>query len=177
MLTFAHLHLGIGEGDAFAVVGRAYLIFIGLQWRHAGVLVAHLVEVGGDHLPGALGCLALHAAQHGEVVDGVAVGVPRQQNAALAGLCYQRILNLAVACVVEVGQVGIGVDVGHGGFGCRGSDRHKDVVLLFPSVGEIAFYLSDGPCLNQLEDAHLGNDFAIDKLPVFTAQVLYHRFR
>ena len=104
VLTLAHLRLSLGTVAALAVVDGHHLIFVGSQGRHAGVLVTHLVQVGGDDLPVVV-ALTLYAAHHVEEVDGVAVGVPRQQHTALAGLRQQFLLYLTAILVVELLEV------------------------------------------------------------------------
>ena len=101
-------HLRLGEAHALAVVGRAYLILIVLQGRDGLVLVAQLVDIGLHFFPCAI-VGSLRPTQHGEEVDGVAVGLPDEQHAALACLCLQRRVYLAYALVVEGGQRGSGI--------------------------------------------------------------------
>ena len=129
VLTLAHLHLCLGRGDAFAVVHGQHLIFVCNQRRHGLVLVAHLVQVGGHFLPSIV-VLALHAAHHLEVVDGVAVGVPGQQHAALARRRHQRRLNRTRVLVVEVEVVTIARSLtGHHGHSLA-VDKLPGAVLL-----------------------------------------------
>ena len=104
MLALTHLYLGFGRVAAFALVHGYYLIFVNSQRRYAGILVAHLVDVGCYLLPSVI-TLTLYAALHGEVVYWVAIGVPCQQHAALACGSHQGLINLTVAHVVEVGQL------------------------------------------------------------------------
>ena len=104
VLTLAGLLLSLAGADALAVVNADDLIFIRGQWRHAGVLVAQLVDIGGYLFPRIV-ALAFDTALHDEVVDGVAVSVPAQQHAALARLRQQlRIDGAGILVVEEPGQ-------------------------------------------------------------------------
>ena len=101
ILTVATGDVGLTVGNAFTVVRCANLIFIRLHGRHGLVLVAQVVDVRSNLFPRII-ALSYLAAQHGEVVDGVAVGIPTQHDAALARLRHQRLLNLTVAGVIEL---------------------------------------------------------------------------
>ena len=136
MLALAYLHLSLGGGDAFTLVGGSHLILIFQQRRHGGVFVAHLVEVGRDFFPCVI-ALSLVASQHGEEVDGVTVGVPCQEHAALSCLCHQRRFDLTVAGVVVLCEVCRRVR-GDGGFGLHDSrrDGHELAAIQHPAVVE-----------------------------------------
>ena len=165
MLTLANLDLGLGGADALAVVHAKHLILVDGQRRHAGVLVAHLVDVGGNLLPSIL-TSALHAAHHGEVVDGASVGVPRQQHTALARLRQQHLLDRTRVLVVEVGQGGLG----DGGIlrliHCHNSG-HKVVALYLPALGEVFQDFFYGSLVQ--DELHDGNRLAVDNRPVVLA--------
>ena len=161
MLTLANLDIGLGGADALAVVHAKHLIFIPEQRRHAGVLVAHLVDVGGYLLPVAVAA-ALGTAHHLEVVDGASVGVPRQQHTALARLRQQHLVNRTRVLVVEVGQGRLG----DGGIlrliHCHNSG-YKVVALYLPAVGEVFQDLFHGGFVH--DGHHDGNRLAVDNRP------------
>ena len=168
VLTLAHLHLCLGRGDAFAVVHGLYLILIRKQRRHAGVLVAHVGQVGGHFLPLVL-ALTLHAAQHAEVVDGSAVGGPRQHHAALARLRQQRLVYRTVALVVEQP---LQLRVVHGGVlvvGYRRGLRIDGVAFLHPRTAEFRQQVVQRGLRIYSSGLHLGHGLAVDNRPVVLA--------
>ena len=144
VLTLAHRGIGLGGGAALAVVHCLYLIFVGEQRRHARVLVAHVGQARGHFLPRVL-TLALHAAQHAEVVDGLVVGAPRQQHTTLARLRQQRLVHRTVVLVVEHALQLRVVDGGVLIVGLRGRGGHEFVALLRPAVVVVLsqFFLTD----------------------------------
>ena len=135
VLALAHLHFGRGRVTALAVIHAEHLVFVGSQRRHAGVLIAHIIQEGSNLFPSIV-ALTLHAAHHREVVDGVAVGVPGQQHAALASRRHQCLVYRTRVLVVEVGKRRLG-DLGVNGFLDRRGFRNEVVALLRPAVGEI----------------------------------------
>ena len=165
MLTLANLDLGLGGADALAVVHAKHLILVDGQRRHAGVLVAHLVDVGGNLLPSIL-TSALHAAHHGEVVDGASVGVPRQQHTALARLRQQHLVDRTRVLVVEVGQGGLG-DGGILRLSLRRHDGHEVVALYLPALGDVFQNFFYGSLVQ--DELHDGNRLAVDNRPIVLA--------
>ena len=165
MLTLANLDIGLGGADALAVVDAKHLIFIPEQRRHAGVLVAHLVDVGGYLLPVAVAA-ALGTAHHGEVVDGASVGVPRQQHTALARLRQQLLLYRTRVLVVEVGKGGLG-DGGILRLSLRRHDGHEVVALYLPALGDVFQDFFHGSLVQ--DELHDGNRLAVDNRPVVLA--------
>ena len=164
VLTLAHLHLCLGRGDAFAVVHGQHLIFVCNQRRHGLVLVAHLVQVGGHFLPSIV-ALALHAAHHLEVVDGLAVGVPGQQHAALARRRHQRRVNRTRVFVVEQA---LQIRVGDGPVflvRLRRGLRIDGVAFLHPRTAEFRQQVVQRGFRNYRSRLHLRNGLAVDKMP------------
>ena len=169
MLTLAGLHLGLGGTYAFTVVSSAYLIFILLQRRYGLILIAQLVQVGSYLLPGVV-ALPYFAAQHGEVVYQVAIGIPSQYHAALAGLRHQRLVYLTIAGMIEVGQCWLGeriiLRLIH-----RCGNRIDGVVLLLPTAAKFSQQVVQRGLRNYRRH-HLRHGLASNNLPV----VGTHRF-
>ena len=162
VLTLAHRGIGLGGGAALAVVHCLYLIFVGEQRRHARVLVAHVGQARGHFLPRVL-TLALHAAQHAEVVDGLVVGAPRQQHTTLARLRQQRLVYRTIVLVVEHALQLRVVDGGVLIVGLRGRGGHEFVALLRPAVAVVPsqFFLTDTCCAK----GHHWQHFAVLHIP------------
>ena len=173
ILTVALLHGRLAEGDAFTVVHRANLIFIVLHGRYGLVLVAQIVDVGSYLLPGVI-ALAYLAAQHGEVVNHVAVGIPTQHDAALAGLRHQGLLNLTIIGMIEVRQCRLGDRIVlrfiHG---C--GNRIDGITFQLPAAAEILLNicLSDSHIIGRFDDRH---HIVVDNLPVVGTQSFQHFF-
>ena len=169
----ALLHVSLTEGDTFTVVHRAYLIFIVLHRRYGLVLVAQIVDVGSYLLPGVI-ALAYLAAQHGEVVNHVAVGIPTQHDAALAGLRHQGLLNLTIVGMIEVRQCRLGDRIVlrfiHG---C--GNRIDGITFQLPAAAEILLNicLSDSHIIGRFDDRH---HIVVDNLPVVGTQSCQHFF-
>ena len=170
ILTVAFLHGRLAEGDAFTVVHRANLIFIVLHGRYGLVLVAQIVDVGGYLLPGIV-ALAYLAAQHGEVVNHVAIGIPTQHYAALAGLRHQGLLNLTIVGMIEVRQCRLGDRIVLR-FIHLWINRIDGVAFLHPVAAEFSQQVVQRGFRNYRSRRHLGHCLASNTLPV----VGTHRF-
>ena len=101
VLAGAFHFVGCVVSESLAVYCRAYLIYIGGEWRDFSVLPSHGNQRVGHHLVGCVG-LSLLLAQHLEVIYRITVDVPCQHNAALACLSHDGLAHLTGHLEVEL---------------------------------------------------------------------------
>ena len=126
-------HLCLGVALALTVARGTNLIFIVLQGRYGFVLIAELVDTGFHFFPCAI-VGSLRSAQHGEEVNGIAVGLPDEQYATLSCLSLQRWVYLTDALVMEGGQRGGRIAFRRVGELRR--DGYNGIAFLLPSATE-----------------------------------------